>query len=185
MNDEARVFNAGFSLIELLIALSVMAILVGVAIPAYSTMLTSHRLTSQSNAFLSTLHLARSEAIKRNGRVVVCKSASGESCAASGDWEQGWIVFHDINNNASLDDGEDMLRRGEALDERFVMTGNSHVAAYVSYTPLGLTKKTSGAFQAGTITLCQPAASGGDARQVVISITGRPRIQKTTATSCP
>jgi len=184
MNDGARVFNAGFTLIELLVALSVMAILVSVAIPAYSTMLTSHRLTSQSNAFLSTLHLARSEAIKRNGRVVVCKSSSGESCSADGDWEQGWIVFDDINNNASLDDGEDLLRWGQALAEGFSMKGNGPVAAYVSYTPMGLTKKTSGAWQAGTITLCQPAASGGDARQVVISITGRPRIKKTTVTSC-
>ena len=184
MNDGARVFNAGFTLIELLVALSVMAILVSVAIPAYSGMMLSHRLATQSNTFLSTLHFARSEAIKRNGRVVVCKSSSGEACADGGDWEQGWIVFDDINNNASLDDGEDLLRRGQALTEGFVMTGNAPVAAYVSYTPMGLTKKTSGAFQAGTITLCQPAASGGEARQVVISITGRPRIKKTTVTSC-
>ena len=184
MNDEVRVFNRGLTLIELLIALSVMAILVAVAIPAYSNMLISHRLATQSNTFLSALHLARSEAIKRNGRVVVCKSSSGESCAAGGGWEQGWIVFEDANNNASLDDAEALLRWGQALDEGFVMTGNAPVAAYVSYTPLGLTKKTSGAFQAGTITLCPPDGSEGDARQVVISITGRPRIKKAAATSC-
>ncbi len=162
-----------------------MAILVTVAIPAYSNMLTSHRLATQSNTFLSALHFARSEAIKRNGRVVVCKSSSGEACAAGGGWEQGWMVFDDANNNASLDAGENLLRRGQALAEGFVMAGNAPVAAYVSYTPLGLTKKTSGAFQAGTITLCQSAASGGDARQIVISITGRPRINKATAKSCP
>lgn len=185
MSDEVRAFNRGFTLIELLIAISVMAILVTVAIPAYSNMLASHRLATQSNTFLSALHLARSEAIKRNGRVVVCKSSSGEDCDASGGWQQGWIVFDDANNNASLDAGEDLLRRGEALAEGFSMTGNPPVAAYVSYTPFGLTKKTSGAFQAGTITLCQLAVSGGDVRQIVISITGRPRIDKTTATSCP
>jgi len=185
MKDEVRAFNRGFTLIEQLVALSVMAILVTVAVPAYSNMLTSHRLTSQSNTFLSALHFARSEAIKRNSRVVVCKSSSGESCAASGDWDQGWIVFDDANNNASLDDGETPLRRGQALTGGFLMKGNSHVAAYVSYTPLGVTKKTSGAFQAGTITLCNPAASGGEMRQIVISITGRPRISRGTATSCP
>lgn len=184
MNDQTRAFNRGFTLIELLVALSVMAILVTVAIPAYSNMLTSHRLTTQANAFLGALHFARSEAIKRNGRVVVCKSSSGESCADSGDWQQGWIVFEDPNNNASLDDAEALLRRGQALEVGFVMTGNAPVVAYVSYTPLGLTKKTSGAFQAGTITLCAPDGSEGDARQVVISITGRPRINKTAATSC-
>ena len=188
MHDEAhalRALNGGFSLIELLIALSVMAILVTVAVPAYRDMLISHRLATQSNTFLSILHFARSEAIKRNGRVVVCKSSSNEICAAGGDWEQGWIVFHDINNNASLDAGENLLWRGQALPEGFIMTGNALVAAYVSYTPLGLAKKTSGAFQAGTIMLCPPAASGGEARQVVISITGRPRINKAPAIPCP
>jgi len=185
MHDEARACNRGFTLIELLIAMSVMAILVTVAIPAFSDMVASHRLTSQSNTFLGALHFARSEAIKRNGRVVVCKSSSGEDCDASGAWQQGWIVFDDANNNASLDTGENLLRRGEALAEGFSMTGNGPVAAYVSYTPLGLTKKTSGAWQSGTITLCQMAASGGEARQIIISITGRPRINKTTATSCP
>lgn len=185
MNDEVRAFNGGFTLIELLIAMAVMAILITVAIPAYSNMLASHRLTSQSNTFLGSLHFARSEAIKRNGRVVVCKSSSGDGCDASGGWQQGWIVFDDTNNNASLDAGEGLLRRGEALAEGFSMTGNGPVEAYVSYTPFGLTKKTSGAWQGGTITLCQLAVSGGDARQIVISITGRPRINKTTATSCP
>ena len=184
MINEACTFNKGFTLIELLIALSVMAILIGVAIPAYSTMLISHRLTAQSNTFLSALYFARSEAIKRNGRVVLCKSSSGESCAYSGGWQQGWMVFDDTNNNASLDDGETLLRRGPALDEGFVMTGNGPVATYVSYTPLGLTKKTSGAFQAGTFTLCRSAANGEEARQIVISITGRPRVDKTTTTSC-
>lgn len=184
MND-VRAFNIGFTLIELITAMSVIAILATVAIPAYSNMLASQRLASQSNTFLSALHFARSEAIKRNGRVVVCKSSSGEDCDASGGWHQGWIVFDDANNNASLDAGESLLRRGTALAEGFSMTGNGPVEAYVSYTPLGLTKKTSGAFQAGTITLCQVAASVGEARQIVISITGRPRIDKTTATSCP
>lgn len=185
MNDETSTFNRGFTLIELLVVISVMAILVAVAIPAYSEMLLSSRLSTQSNTFLSVLHFARSEAIKRNGRVVVCKSASGEGCAANGGWQQGWIVFDDTNNNASLDAGENVLRRGEALADGFSMTGNGPVAVYVSYTPLGLSKKTSGAFQAGTITLCQSSASGGKARQIMISITGRPRIDKTTATSCP
>ena len=188
MHDEthaSRALNGGFSLIELLLALSVMAILVAVAIPAYSNMLTNHRLATQSNTFLGTLHFARSEAIKRNGRVVVCKSLTGEACAASGNWQQGWIVFVDSNNNASLDEGETLLLRGQALAEGFFMTGNPPVAAYVSYTPLGLTKMISGAFQAGTITLCQPAASGGEARQIVINITGRPRINTATAITCP
>lgn len=184
MGTVARICSRGFTLIEFMIVLVVMGVLITVAIPAYSSMLVNHRLTSQSNGFLATLHFARSEAIKRNSRVVVCKSTTGENCNTSGGWHQGWLVFDDRNNNASRDDGEALLRRGQALTEGFSMTGNSPVVSYVSYTPLGLSKKVSGAFQAGTITLCQSATSGGEGRIIVITITGRARVEKAAAAQC-
>lgn len=175
----------GFSLVEMMVALAVLGILASIAIPAYSTMVLSHNLASQANSLLTSLHLARSEAIKRNARVVACKSASGMDCTGSGSWQQGWIVFEDTNNNASLDDEEILLRRIQALPAGYSLTGNAPVARYVSYTPLGLTKMTSGAFQAGTLTLCHPSAGNGEARQIVINISGRPRIQKVALASCP
>lgn len=176
------VSGRGFTLIECLMAVAVMAILATVAIPASSALLASHRLTAEANAFLAALHLARSEAIKRNRRVVICTSASGDDCESASSWDQGWLVFEDANNNAGVDEGEAILRRGQALKAGLAMKGNAPVSAYVSYTPLGLTKKISGAFQAGTITLCEPA--GGDARQIIISISGRPRVTKATVSSC-
>lgn len=184
MNASRSLLDRGFTLVEVLIAVVVMVVLGAIAIPAYSMMLVSQRLSSHSNGFLSALHLARTEAIKRNHRVVVCKSASGADCEADGSWDAGWLVFADTNNNASVEDGEVILRRGDALGEGFVMAGNAPVAEYVSYTPLGLTKKTSGAFQAGTITLCHEASRDGEARQVVVSISGRPRVQKTRVDAC-
>lgn len=174
----------GFTLVELAIALGVLAILVTIAIPAYTAMLTVHRLAAQANDLLTALHLARSEAIKRNTRVVVCKSAGGADCAGAGGWEQGWIVFADANNNASLDAGEDLLRREMALLAGYTLSGNGPVAAYVSYTPTGLTKLVSGAFQAGTLTLCPPTLNVDEARQIVIGISGRPRVQKVPAAVC-
>lgn len=185
MHDEARARDRGLTLVELLIVISMMAVLLTIAIPAYSTMLVRQRLTSQANIFLAALHLARSEAIKRNSRVVVCKSSTGTECAAGGSWQQGWIVFDDANNNASLDSDETVLRYDGTLGPDFSMTGNTMVATYISYTPLGITKMSSGAFQAGTVTLCRSGATGAEARQVVLGITGRPRINKTTIASCP
>lgn len=176
---------SGWTLIELLLALSAMALMLLIALPSFSALLASQHLTSHANAYLATLHLARSEAIRRNGRVVVCKSPNGEACSASGGWHQGWIVFHDINNNASVDPGEEVLRQFSALAAEMTISGNAPVANYVSYTPLGVTKMTSGAFQAGTLTLCRSGATGAEARQVVVSITGRPRIKKTFLTNCP
>ncbi|MFP5419485.1 MAG: GspH/FimT family pseudopilin [Gammaproteobacteria bacterium] len=183
MNRIACSTHAGVGLIELLVGLAVATIALAIAVPAYSELLLDHRLTAASNGFLNTLHFARSEAIKRNGRVVVCKS-SGEGCTDDGGWEQGWLVFHDRNNNAQLDADDTLLRLAAAMSPTLVMSGNSKVDAYVSYTPLGLTKKVSGAFQAGTFTLCAQSETGGSARQIVIGITGRPRVQKAPPSVC-
>lgn len=164
---------------------AVMAILMRVAVPAMTGVMDAVKLASASNTFLYTLHLTRSEAIKRNGRVVLCKSATGLSCVADGSWEQGWIVFHDANNNVMLDAGEEIIRREGALPSNFSLTGNTPVAKYISYTPSGTTKLSSGAFQAGTVTLCRQSSSSVEARQIIVSSTGRPRILKVTVSACP
>ena len=144
----------------------------------------SVQLSSASNDLLAGLLMARSEAIKRNGRVVLCKSADGISCAGTGGWEQGWIVFHDGNNNGTRDGGEEIIQRAQALSADLRVTGNLNVARYVSYAPTGATRLVGGGFQAGTITLCRQSAEGGEARQIVLSSSGRPRVQKTLVGAC-
>ena len=176
---------AGFTLIELLVVVALMVILQSLAAPAFSAMVKSMRLTTATNSLFSSLLLARSEAIKRNSRAVVCKSATGNACITSGGWEQGWIVFHDANNNAALDAGEDLVSREQALPQPIRLTGNDPVVSYVSYTPMGRTNYTSGGFQAGTLTVCTQSATSVAAREIKISISGRPRTLKTTVAQCP
>jgi type IV fimbrial biogenesis protein FimT len=176
---------AGFTLVELMIVMAVVAILLSLAAPAFSGMVSSVRLSSASNSLFSSLLLARSEAIKRNSRAVLCKSANGDTCVSTGGWEQGWIVFHDANNNAALDIGETVLSREPALPGLIRLTGNNPLISYVSYTPMGTTSYTSGAFQAGTLTVCQQSALPVEARQIVISSSGRPRTVKTVVAQCP
>ena len=180
-----RAVSDGFTLIELMVVLAVVAVLQTLAAPAFSGAVTSIRLTTAVNSLLSSLLLARSEAIKRNSRVVVCRSTSGNACASSSGWEQGWIVFHDANNNAALDPGESVIAREQALPNLVRLRGNAPVASYVSYTPVGSASYTSGAFQAGTFTVCIQSESSGDARQIVISASGRPRTAKTAVPQCP
>ena len=87
--------GAGLTLVELLVVLAIAAILLSSGVPSFVRLVHSVQLSMASNAFLSSLRLARSEAQRRGGRVAVCKSANGESCTSSGGWEQGWIVFHE------------------------------------------------------------------------------------------
>jgi len=179
-----RQHRNGFTLIELLMTTAIASVLMVLAIPAMTGMLDTQRRMSSVNSLLSSLHLARSEAIKRNGRAVVCKSASGNQCAPGGGWEQGWIVFHDANNNASVDAGESLLRHQAPLGDRLRLSGNMPVARYVSYSALGTAKKVSGAFQAGTFTLCPAEGLPGVARKIVLSRTGRPRSIKGGPADC-
>lgn len=176
--------STGFTLVELLVVLALLAILQTQATPALSAMVNSIRLTSAVNSLLSSLHLARSEAAKHNSRAVVCKSASGDACTTSGGWEQGWIVFHDSNNNAVLEATETVLLRQQALPGALLFKGNAPLVNYVSFTPTGVTRYISGAFQAGTLTVCQRSATQADARQIVISSSGRPRTVRTSVDSC-
>ncbi len=177
--------SIGLTFIELLTTIALMAVLLTVAIPAFDTLLTTNRFATSANLYLTSLHLARSEAIKRNARVALCKSADSASCTANGRWDQGWIVFHDVNNNAHVDGGETLIRAYEALPADLALGGNAPVANYVSYAAIGATRLTSGAFQAGTLTICRISAGGGEARQIVISGTGRPRVQQVNVGACP
>lgn len=185
MGKHGRSRSGGVTLIELLVVLALAAVFQTLAAPAMSGMANSMRTSAAANAFFSSVHFARSEAIKRNARVVLCKSATGGACASTGGWEQGWLVFHDANNNASLDAGEVLLLREQALPHPVRLAGNSQVASYVSYTPMGTTSLTSGAFQAGTFTICPQSATRVEARKIVISSAGRPRTVKAMVDQCP
>jgi type IV fimbrial biogenesis protein FimT len=174
----------GFTLLELMVAVTAMLVLLLVAAPSMSAMMNSVKLTSASNDLLAHIYLARSEAIKRRGRVVLCKSADGASCASSGGWEQGWIVFHDTNNNGVLDAGELVIARQDPLPLALKVTGNQNVARYVSFDPTGATKTTGGGFQAGTLTFCRQSVASNEARQIILNAVGRPRVQRFQIASC-
>ncbi len=175
---------SGFTLVELLVVVAVAGTLLSIALPSFTDMLNTQKSNALLNSFLASLNLARSEAIKRNARAVLCKSADKVSCTTAGGWEQGWIVFHDANNNATLDAGEQVVQQQGASSAGPRLSGNAQVANYVSYSASGSAKLVSGAFQAGTFTLCPASASGTDVRQIVLSGTGRPRTQKGSPSDC-
>jgi type IV fimbrial biogenesis protein FimT len=175
--------SRGFTLVELLMVLCVAGVLLTFAVPSFSRIMSSSKLTAASNALLSSMYLARSEAIKRNGRVALCKSVDGSTCTAAGGWEQGWIVFRDTNNDGDRDSGEPIIQRIQPLTSMRV-TGNSPVAKYVSYIGTGSTRLIGGGFQAGTVTVCAPPGTSEEARQIILSSVGRPRIQKVSASEC-
>jgi type IV fimbrial biogenesis protein FimT len=99
----------GFSLLELLITLVLIAILVGISVPSFRTLSQNKQLKTQSDSLIGAIQFSRSEAIKRGVSVALCPVANpdantnGMACANVSNWSTGWMAFVDDNQNASRD----------------------------------------------------------------------------------
>lgn len=95
----------GFTLIELMVSLLVMAVLVSIAAPGMGSLVESNSLKAQTGDILGDLRFARSEAITHMKPIVICSSQDQANCTANRNWNQGWIIFIDRNENNLPDFG--------------------------------------------------------------------------------
>lgn len=175
---------SGFTLIELMMTLAVAAILLTVAVPGFQTIIQNNRLTTEINEYLTAISVARSEAIKRADRVTMCISANGTSCITTGDWSQGWIVFTDTDNDATVDSATEILRVHGALSTGTTLDGSASLDDYISYESDGSSQLTNGDVQSGTVVLCDSRGSG-NGKGVNVGATGRARtITGSNVTTC-
>ncbi|HXD42082.1 MAG TPA: GspH/FimT family pseudopilin [Ramlibacter sp.] len=166
----------GFTLIELLVVIAIVAILAMLAAPSFNSAILSNKLTGYANNFVASAQLARSEAIKRNGTVRICSSSNGTSCATSGTWQQGWIVFNDLNNDGVVDANETVIQVQQAISTDYHFTGDTYSLVF---QPIG-----AGATNA-TLTLCRATPSAGsEERTVTVSAMGRTSVTKQTTGVC-
>ncbi len=146
--------NTGFSLVELMVTLSIAAIVLSFAAPSFSTTIQNNRLTTETNNLISSLTLARSEAIKRRTNITMCSSNDQATCTNTA-WQYGWIVVDAAGNVLRVFDG---------------MKGSTTVASAadnLTYTPVGF-------LNGGAATLGLCAESGKPGRGIAITATGRP-----------
>ncbi|MCP5158555.1 MAG: GspH/FimT family pseudopilin [Gammaproteobacteria bacterium] len=178
--------NSGFTLVELIVTLAIAAIVVTVGVPSFQAMMRNNRAATHTNEFMSALNLARSEAVKRGWRVVLCPSTNQTNCTGT-PWENGWIVFvdADANGNGALDEGTDnngvldagelLLRAYDPLGGNDTLTGNGTLNVSISFAADGSTRIPGGnAFQAGTLnfSLCY---SNNRQNSITINNIGRAR----------
>lgn len=158
----------GFTLIELMVTLSVLGILLTIAVPNYITFIQNARLTGQANDLVTSLNYARSEAIKRGVRVSVCSRLSDTACMGAGvlNWDTGWLVFLNPNNDAVVDPGDTVLQVRSPLENGNTLRTNN--VQRVTYQNSGFSANMD------TFRLCDTRgiASG---RAIVVNMQGRVR----------
>lgn len=139
LSPEARhpalaLHEAGLTLVELLIVITLVAILMGIGVPSYRYVTTSNRMATEVNSLLGDLQYARSEAAREGQFVTVCaaQSTSTPTCAAAttANWQNGWIIFSDINNDGTIQTGtEPVLRIRNAFSSSDTLVSNPATGA--------------------------------------------------------
>ena len=154
-----RRLSGGFTLVELLVAMALIAILAAIGVPAYQNIVTSNRITTEINGLVTHLQFARAEAVKR-GQNVTVTSNNGNN------WEGGWVVA-DANNNA--------LKTQQAFQGGDTLTAT---LGAITYDRNGFTTN------ATTLTLHDQANTVAYRKCVVVSAVGQLTLNKQGATGC-
>ena len=157
----------GFTLVELMIVVTIVAVLAAIALPSFQSSMRSTRVATTSNELMAAMALARSEAIRSTRGAGVCTSADGFTCG--GDWNSGWLVWTDtVTSNGVMDAGEPVARYVQAK-ENLVVSGSAVI--------LGFDARGRSMAGAQTIGL-HPKDVTEPARCVRVTVTGQVRIEK-------
>jgi type IV fimbrial biogenesis protein FimT len=159
--------QTGFTLVELMIALAVGITLLTIGIPAFNSLMTSNRTTAYTNDLIGALRLARSEAVKRGEGVTVCASNENYNACDNANWQNGWLVFTDPDDDRTYTAGTDDLIRIWQAPEGGV-TFDATTPASIRFLSSG---ESSGSVNDFALKL--PDCRGKQARTISISRMGR------------
>lgn len=171
--------QSGFTLVELLITVAIVAVLASLAVPSFRTMLVKRSVQAAADTFVSDMRYARSEAIKRSARVSVCRSSTGTSCSLVGGlWKEGWIVFVDADGDGAFDAGDEIVRVQQGLTTIDSVTPDRSLSFI--FQPTGFAKSATQTF------LFTPPGSDGAsfARVACVSMQGRAALRAEGETTC-
>jgi type IV fimbrial biogenesis protein FimT len=158
----------GLTVLELIVTLSIVAVLTGVAVPSVTNMWLDSKRATAVNGMSHSLQLARALAIMRGQMVSVCRSPDGQTCSNhTADWQRGWITF------VNLDRDEPPIRDE---NEQVLAVQPAWSAGTITSNRRGYSFRPSehGVIN-GTLVFCDRRGSA-HARAIIISTSGRPRV---------
>ena len=158
--------SAGFSLIEMMVVLAVLAISLLVAAPAFTDLIRDNRLVSSTYGVRATLNLARSEALARRAAVVVCGTANGTACSKSTDWSSGYLALIGVDEDATVDAGNPGQSRLHWEQQNNPSVTVTFSRNFVAYDSMG-----SALGSAGTFVFCDDRGAS-KARGLILTNSG-------------
>jgi type IV fimbrial biogenesis protein FimT len=179
--------HSGFTLPELLITVGITAILLSTAVPAFNSTVKDNRLVEQVNSVIVDFYYARSEAAKRDVRVIMCRSGNPNSADPScggeaNNWSTGYLIFADDGNNTNntYDAGSDtLLRRGQPSADGVRMRTTDTWNVALEINPDGFLNE-------GGATVMSICDDRGviNGRQIRIALNGLPRLTSGNIDTC-
>lgn len=179
--------NSGMTLPELLITVGVIAIVMSTAVPSVNSSIKNSRLATHLNNVVADLHFARSEAAKRDVRVILCRSANpnnaNPTCSGTNNiWTTGYIIFADDGSYANnwYDAGTDtLLRRGQAAGSGVKLRTNAIWNHYLEFNPDGSLNETGTAL----MSICDDRGKD-DGKQIAVALNGFPKMYSSNISTC-
>lgn len=163
--------DAGFTLIELMIAVAVFGVLISMAIPSFVDLVNAQRVKTVAGDLYASLAFARSEAIKRNDFIGICATDGTPAttvCQADSNWARGWMVFTDTDDDGTPSGNTSNVLKRQDTIANITLTGP---AGNISYQRDGRLRAPATAFAVSSPNASIPM------RTVSLDLSGRPNIK--------
>ena len=176
--------QGGFTLYELMVTVAIVGVVLAFGVPNMRQFNQNAKMTSTANDLHAAFHLARSESSREKTNITVCPSDDGATCGADVTWDQGYIVFVDLDGDIAVD-GDDTILRAQPAIAAGITLKVANDAKYFSFAPTGLGRSgVNGEIALSQVVMCDdrgnvPAGGGNSAARVFVATPlGRATIQR-------
>lgn len=170
----------GFTMVELMVTLSVLGILIALAAPSFQSLIERVRIESQVNKLKTDMSYARTEAMRTGFPINVCRRKSGTQICATDTitgWENGWIVYNDLDGDNKINNNEVPLRISDDFSQFASAQNNNgnYLKQRISFSPQGTPV---GGLNTGCIKFCSAATgcTNPNSRYLILNRIGRLRV---------